>query len=69
MTIDPDRLKAAQKTARKELLAQRNKQGHWTGELSSSALATATAVVALQIVQRETKANHQALIDLSLIHI
>ena len=63
MTIDPDRLKAAQKTARKELLAQRNKQGHWTGELSSSALATATAVVALQIVQRETEANHQALID------
>ena len=63
MTIDPARLKAAQKTARKELLAQRNKQGHWTGELSSSALATATAVVALQIVQRETNADHQALID------
>ena len=32
------------------LLAARNAQGHWTGELSSSALATATAVCALAVV-------------------
>ncbi|SVC46401.1 uncharacterized protein METZ01_LOCUS299255, partial [marine metagenome] len=50
-------------TAREALLAERNEQGHWTGELSSSALATATAVVALQIVQRETNADHHDLID------
>lgn len=34
--------------ARKTLLAQRNAQGHWEGELSSSALSTATAVCALE---------------------
>ena len=58
MTTDPARLEAALQTAREALLAARNEQGHWTGELSSSALATATAVVALQIVQRETSAKH-----------
>ena len=63
VTIDPARLKAALQTTRGELLAQRNEQGHWTGELSSSALATATAVVALQIVQRETNADHHDLIN------
>ncbi|MFM9063506.1 MAG: hypothetical protein ACKOOI_10815, partial [Pirellula sp.] len=34
--------------ARKTLFAQRNEQGHWEGELSSSALSTATAVCALE---------------------
>lgn len=34
--------------ARKTLLAQRNEHGHWEGELSSSALSTATAVCALE---------------------
>ena len=34
------------------LLDARNAQGHWTGELSSSALATATAVCALALVAR-----------------
>tara|TARA_R110002096_G_scaffold147671_19_gene307741 strand:+ start:4036 stop:5832 length:1797 start_codon:yes stop_codon:yes gene_type:complete len=36
--------------ARSSLLAERNPQGHWTGELSSSALSTATAIVALHCV-------------------
>ena len=63
VTINPARLKAALQTAREALLAERNEQGHWTGELCSSALATATAVVALQIVQRETSADHHDLID------
>ena len=63
MTINPARLKAALQTTREALLAERNEQGHWTGELSSSALATATAVVALQLVQRETGAKHQGKID------
>ena len=66
MTIDPARLKAALQTTRGELLAQRNEQGHWTGELSSSALATATAVMALQIVQRETSAKHHHYIESGL---
>ncbi|HHK42677.1 MAG TPA: squalene--hopene cyclase, partial [Planctomycetaceae bacterium] len=34
------------------LLAERNERGHWTGELCSSALSTATAVVALELAQR-----------------
>ena len=63
MTINPARLKAALQTTREALLAERNEQGHWTGELSSSALASATAVVALQLVQRETGAKHQGIID------
>jgi squalene-hopene/tetraprenyl-beta-curcumene cyclase len=35
------------------LLAARTPDGHWEGELSGSALSTATAVIALAIVQRE----------------
>ena len=67
MTLNPARLKAALQTTREVLLAERNEQGYWTGDLSSSALATATAVVALHLVQRETKANHQDLIDGGLL--
>src|SRR5436190_6285650 len=36
--------------ARTRLLAARNSAGHWEGELSSSALSTATAVFALHQV-------------------
>lgn len=58
MSLDPARLEAALQTARAALLAERNAEGHWTGELSSSALATATAVVALQQVQTQTSDNY-----------
>lgn len=40
-------ISAALENARAALLAERNSQGHWTGELSTSALSTATALVAL----------------------
>lgn len=52
-TIVRSRLDAALATATQTLLAELNPQGHWTGELSSSALSTATAVVALGAVDRE----------------
>jgi squalene-hopene/tetraprenyl-beta-curcumene cyclase len=39
-------------SARQKLLDARVAAGHWEGELSSSALATATAVVALDLVRR-----------------
>ncbi|MGI9243564.1 MAG: prenyltransferase/squalene oxidase repeat-containing protein [Verrucomicrobiales bacterium] len=39
--------------ARAHLLAERNAAGHWEGELSSSALSTATAVVALAVIDKE----------------
>src|SRR5262249_9045182 len=47
--IPPDRLRAAYITARDALLAERVPAGHWVGELSTSALSTATAVMALQL--------------------
>lgn len=51
--IDTDRLVAAYETARVDLLHERVPAGHWIGELSTSALSTATAVSALAIVLRE----------------
>ncbi len=39
------------------LLAELGPHGHWTGELSSSALATATAVTALATVERTAHAD------------
>jgi squalene-hopene/tetraprenyl-beta-curcumene cyclase len=50
--IDLDRLSAAYRQVKGELLAERTPDGHWVGELSSSALATATAVSALAMVRR-----------------
>ncbi len=41
------RLAAGLQRATSALLAEMNAAGHWTGELSSSALSTATAVIAL----------------------
>lgn len=55
-----DRLRAALRTATDALLAELTPEGHWVGELSSSALSTATAVTALTLVDR---AQHAALID------
>lgn len=48
------RLQAALKRATGELLAALGPGGHWVGELSSSALSTATAVTALAVVERES---------------
>jgi squalene-hopene/tetraprenyl-beta-curcumene cyclase len=44
---------------RTHLLSLRNAAGYWEGELSSSALSTATAVVALSLVDAE---RHEALV-------
>jgi squalene-hopene/tetraprenyl-beta-curcumene cyclase len=50
--LDPARLRRAYETARAALLAERTAEGHWVGELSTSALSTAVAVSALALVQR-----------------
>lgn len=42
-----------------ELLAQRGDHPHWTGQLSASALSTATAVSAIAIVLREKSATEK----------
>jgi squalene-hopene/tetraprenyl-beta-curcumene cyclase len=54
------RLERARLTARTELLAERNAAGSWAGELSSSALSTATAVAAMAIVDRALGSAHLA---------
>src|SRR5438445_4387219 len=48
--IDHARVRAAYLIARDALLAERVPAGHWVGELSTSALSTATAVMALHLV-------------------
>jgi squalene-hopene/tetraprenyl-beta-curcumene cyclase len=49
--IDLPRVRAAYETAKELLLAERV-DGHWVGELSTSALSTATAVSALALVAK-----------------
>src|SRR5437868_13480255 len=62
--VDPVCLDAAYQTALAALLAERTPEGHWVGELSASALSTATAISALALVQRHSgDTRHQALID------
>ena len=51
------RLDAALTAATYTLLAELGPDGHWTGELSSSALSTATAVVALVEADRQQHAD------------
>ncbi len=51
-----DALDSAIAKTRAHLDALRNARGHWEGRLSSSALSTATAIVALALVSRETHA-------------
>jgi len=68
LTLDPTRLHAAYHIARDALLAERTTDGYWVGELSSSALSTATAVTALAIVARSAGSNpdHDRRIDAGL---
>lgn len=52
MSIDSKVIEQTLITARRRLLAARTNSGHWEGELSSSALSTATAVCALALLDR-----------------
>jgi squalene-hopene/tetraprenyl-beta-curcumene cyclase len=61
--VSPERLRAALDRATTALLAELEPAGHWTGQLSASALSTATAVVALATVDR---ARHRQLIAAGL---
>ena len=58
--LDRERLNRAVARVNEELLAAIGLDGHWVGELSSSALSTATAVTALSLVQREQGHTHHA---------
>src|SRR6266705_7001371 len=62
--LDPARLDAAYRTALDALLNERHPEGYWVGELSSSALSTATAVTALHLVDKNLgTTTHAALIE------
>jgi squalene-hopene/tetraprenyl-beta-curcumene cyclase len=63
MNLD-SRLRAALAAARSKLLQERSARGHWTGELSSSALSTATAVCALAIAERQNPSRSQRAAEL-----
>ena len=56
--VDRSTVASALAKATAALLAARNEQGLWTGELSSSALSTATAVAALAIFNQYSEAVH-----------
>ena len=58
--VSPDRLEAAYQTALAMLLKERTPEGHWVGELSTSALSTATAVMALHLVQSDAASAHRS---------
>ena len=64
MSFDPVAFDETLANARRALLDARNAAGHWKGELSSSALSTATAVFALSRCQRD--GEHAALIGRGL---
>ncbi len=58
-----ERLEAAAREAVDRLLAERDPSGHWVGELSTSALSTATAVMALfQVEKAHPTGEHRELI-------
>jgi squalene-hopene/tetraprenyl-beta-curcumene cyclase len=50
--MDRQRIDRAYRTALTALLAERTPEGYWVGELSTSALSTATAVGALALVRK-----------------
>jgi squalene-hopene/tetraprenyl-beta-curcumene cyclase len=57
LPLDRERLEAAYQTALVALLAERTPEGFWVGELSTSALSTATTISALALVQKATAAH------------
>src|SRR5438876_473977 len=61
MTISRERLAAAYQTAKTALLAERHPDGYWVGELSSSALSTATAISALSRIGGPEPLIHRGL--------
>jgi len=58
MPIDRPRLDRTLQAARRFLLACRTADGHWEGELASSALSTATAAWALHVVAQKKGPGH-----------
>ena len=55
MNLDVSTVDRALADVRSALIAARGAEGHWTGRLSSSALSTAAAVIALAVVDRAAR--------------
>src|ERR1043165_1481618 len=55
--IAAERLEAAYQTALAALLEERTPEGHWVGELSTSALSTTTAIMALDLVGKHSHSS------------
>jgi squalene-hopene/tetraprenyl-beta-curcumene cyclase len=58
VSVDGDRLNRGCEVAIQTLLTKRLPAGYWAGELSTSALSTATAVMALLQVVKATRNSH-----------
>ncbi|RPI60310.1 MAG: squalene--hopene cyclase, partial [Planctomycetaceae bacterium] len=56
IALDISELDRATREVRRRLLAARTADGYWVGQLSSSALSTATATFALHIVDGDAHA-------------
>src|SRR6202043_3839460 len=61
-SVSAEQLESAYQTALAALLAERTPDGHWVGELSTSALSTATTVMALHLVGERGGSRHDALV-------
>ncbi|HMF20114.1 MAG TPA: prenyltransferase/squalene oxidase repeat-containing protein, partial [Gemmataceae bacterium] len=62
--VTTEALESAYQTALAALLAERHPNGYWVGELSTSALSTATAVAALSLLKKDLRhQEHDALIQ------
>ena len=61
--VSSDHLEAAYQMALAMLLKERTPDGHWVGELSTSALSTATAVMALYLVGKHSPDKHDTLVS------
>ncbi len=66
-TVDAETIKAACQQVTDRLLSERTAGGWWEGELSTSALSTATAVMALSLAeQKEKTVGRAALVEQGL---
>ena len=52
-SLTAERIRKCYDSVKETLLSHRNFRGYWEGELSTSALSTATAVMALEMVRRD----------------
>lgn len=60
-TISYQRVQSGYRRVREYLLDSRTGAGYWEGELSTSALSTATAVMALEMIRRQRPADDDSL--------